>query len=70
MTIDIKNIHNQVAAFLSNAVSREYKIKNCDFGSKSLVYFNSAVCIAINCELTLSRDDTEIVVLCPLIIKP
>ncbi len=68
--IYIDDILKQAENFIANTVSEKYSITRCILSNESLTFFDSKVCVVLQYELTLKSENSEIVVLCPLIIIP
>ena len=66
--LDEENVTNTVRSFLTDAIKPGYKIKEYTLINQMLVYQEKQIKLSLTYELTLEKDDCEIVVLCPMIV--
>lgn len=68
-TVNEEKINRMVAAYLEKAIVSEYTLKNYQLENRIFVYRNNQVKLSLTYELTLEKDNTEIVVLCPILVS-
>ena len=58
-----------VTAYLEKAIVSEYSLKNHQLENRIFVYRDNQIKLSLTYELTLEKDNNEIVVLCPILIS-
>ena len=65
---DKNDVEAAISKFILDAISDDYTINSRKTVSESLILYKSRICLYVECELMLARGNSEIAVLCPLII--
>lgn len=68
-TFDNAIMHECVANYLEENISSEYYLIDYKIDSQQLIYVDEEIQLAVSVELTLEKNNEEVVVLCPLILS-
>ena len=68
-TVNEEKINRMVTAYLEKAIVSEYTLKNHQLENRIFVYRDNQIKLSLTYELTLEKDNNEIVVLCPILIS-
>lgn len=67
-TFEDNLIQDAIEDYLKNNISREYKLLNYAIETQKLIYLDSKIQMMIAVELTLEKNNEEVVVLCSLLL--